>query len=107
MPAYDPELVAPGTHLVELSDLPGEDGGVVVRKDVAERAKSDSSRQLRAGRPKRERIGGDRKARKEEVFDHRVRVESDAIGVDDLFDHLAVPAGEGSCQENSGAQSRR
>ena len=89
-----------------MRDLRGQDRRVVVRQHVAERPELDVPRPGRARAPERERVGGDRELREEEVLDDAVRVVAEPVGVHDLLDHLVVRALLATYHPSTGSPSR-
>src|SRR5919106_121261 len=89
------ELVTAAEEVVGGSDVRGQDGGVVVREHVAERAKPDPLRPGRAQPPERKGVRRDGELREEEVLDHGIGVEAEPVGVDDLLHHLVVEPADG------------
>src|ERR1700674_4062057 len=90
MPAPDAELVAAVGKQVKSRDLRGENGGIVVRQHMHQRAELDPPRPLRAFRKECKRVRRGAKFREKEVLDYGVCRVTQAIGVHDLLERFRV-----------------
>ena len=88
--AAESELVAAVDQHIELRDLRGEHGGIVVRQHVHQGAELDPSRALRSLGEERERVRRGAELGKEEVLDDRVGRVAEPVGIDDLLQRFGV-----------------
>ena len=88
--AAEAEFVAAVDQHIELRDLRGQHGRIVIGQHVHQRAEFDVARPLRGFGEERKRVRRRAEFRKEEVLDDRVGRIAEPLGIDDLLKRFGV-----------------